>query len=60
MFQVNEMKGLRKVVGKTKIDGIKIQQIRESCGIQLRVIKEWVERRRRDGTNMQRGCMLRD
>ena len=35
---------LQKVVGKTKIDRIRSQQIRESCGIQL--INEWVERRR--------------
>ena len=31
-------------IGKTKIDGIRSQQIRESCGIQL--ISQWVERRR--------------
>ena len=31
-------------VGKTKIDGIRSQQIRESCSIQP--INEWVERRR--------------
>ena len=36
---------LQKVVGKTKIDRIRSQQIRESCGIQP--INEWVERRRR-------------
>jgi len=36
---------LRKIVGKTKIDRIRSQQIRESCGIQP--IKEWMERRRR-------------
>ena len=38
------MKILRKIVDKTKIDRIRSQQIRESCGIQL--INEWVERRR--------------
>ena len=37
---------LRKIVGKTKIDGIKSQQIRESWGMQP--INEWVERRRRE------------
>jgi hypothetical protein len=36
---------LRKIVDKTKIDRIRVQQIRESCGIQL--INESVERRRR-------------
>ena len=39
------MKVLRKIVGKTKIDRIRSQEIRESCGIQP--INEWVERRRR-------------
>ena len=38
------MKTLRKIVGKTKIDGIRSHQIRESCGIQP--IDEWVESRR--------------
>ena len=37
---------LRKIVGKTKIDTIRSQQIRESYGIQP--INEWVERRRRE------------
>ena len=44
MLEANEMKLLRKVVDRTKIDRIRSQQIRESCGIQL--INEWVERRR--------------
>ena len=39
------MKVLRKIVRKTKIDRIRSQQIRESCGIKR--INEWVERRRR-------------
>ena len=39
------MKGLRKIVGKTKVDRIRSQQIRESYGIQR--ISEWMERRRR-------------
>ena len=38
------MKLLRKIVGKTKIDRIRSQQIRESYGIQP--INEWVQRRR--------------
>jgi hypothetical protein len=38
------MKVLRKIVGKTKIDTIRNQQIREFCGIQP--INEWMERRR--------------
>ena len=37
---------LKIIVGKTKIIGIKIQQIRESCGIRPK--NEWVERRRRE------------
>ena len=44
MLKANEMKVMRKIVGKTKIDRIRRQQIRESCGIQP--INEWVERRR--------------
>ena len=39
------MKVLRKIVGKTKIDRITSQQIRDSYGIQS--INEWVERIRR-------------
>ena len=35
-----------KIVDKTKIDRIRSQQLRESCGIQP--IKEWLERRRRE------------
>jgi hypothetical protein len=44
MLEVNEMKILRKIVGKPKIGRIRSQQIRESCDIQH--INEWVERRR--------------
>ena len=43
--ETNEMKELKKIVGKTKIDIVRSQQIRESCDIQP--INEWVERRRR-------------
>ena len=38
------MKYLRKIVGKRKIDRIRSQQIRESCGIQP--INEWMKKRR--------------
>jgi hypothetical protein len=46
MLEENEMKVLRKIVVKTKINRIRSQQIRESCGIQP--INEWVEKRRRE------------
>ena len=46
MLEANEMKVLRKIVEKTKINRIRSQQIRESCGIQP--INEWMERRRRE------------
>ena len=43
MLEANEMKVLRKIVGKTNIDRIIRQQIRES-----KTINEWMERRRRE------------
>ena len=43
MLEANEMKVLRKIVGKKKLDRIRNQKIRESCDIQP--INEWVERR---------------
>ena len=46
MFEANQMTVLRKIVGKTKTDRIRSQQIIESCGIQP--LNEWMERRRRD------------
>ena len=46
MLEVNEMKVLKKKVGKTKIDRIRSQQIRESSGIQP--INEQAERRRKE------------
>ena len=46
MLEANEMKVLRKIVGKTKRDRIRSQQIRESYGIQP--TNEWLERRRRE------------
>ena len=47
-MEENEMKVLIKIVGKTKIDKIRSQQMRESCGIQP--VNEWEEsiRRRRE------------
>ena len=45
MLEVNEITLLRKIVSKTKIDRIRSEQIRESCGIQPS--NEWVEKRRR-------------
>ena len=46
MLEANVMKVLRNIVGKTKIDRIRSQQMRESCDFQP--INEWVERRRRE------------
>ena len=46
MLEANEMKLLRKIVGETKIDRIRSQQIRESCGNQP--INEWTEIKRRE------------
>ena len=34
MLEANKMEVLRKIVGKTKIDRIRSQETRESCGIQ--------------------------
>ena len=50
MLEANEMKAVRKTVGKTKIDRIRSQQIRESCGIQP--IDEWWKEEEENGTNM--------
>ena len=44
MLVINELKLLRKIIGRTKVDRIRSQQIRESCGIQPS--NEWAERRR--------------
>ena len=46
ILEANKMKVSRKIVAKTKIDRIRSQQIRESCGIQP--INEWVGRREWD------------
>ena len=49
MLEANEIKVLRKIVGKTKIDRIRNQQITESSGIQP-IISGWKEEE--SGTNM--------
>ena len=46
MLNANEIKVLRKIVGKTKIDRIRSQQIRKSRCIQP--VNEWVEKRIRE------------
>ena len=46
MLEANELKVPRKIIAKTKMDRIRSQQIKESCGIQP--INEWVERRRKE------------
>jgi hypothetical protein len=51
MLEANDIKVLRKIVGKIKIDRIKSKQTRGSCGVQP--INEWVKRIR-NGTNMKR------
>ena len=58
MLEAHEMIAIRKIAGKTKIDRIRSQQIRESCGIQS--MNEWVERREENGTNKEQEWMLRD
>ena len=48
MLEANEMIVIRRVVGKTKIDKIRSQQIRECCGIEIMsglIGEEW------NGTN---------
>ena len=45
MLIANEIKVLRKIVGKTKTDVIRNYEIQESCGIQP--ISKWVKTRRR-------------
>ena len=44
MLEAKEMTLLRTIVGKTKINRIRGQQIKESCGIQP--MNEWIEIRR--------------
>ena len=58
MLEANEMKVLRKIVGKTKVDKIRSQQIRESCDIQT--INEWVEVRKREWDQNVKEWILRD
>ena len=50
MLEENEMKVLRKIVDKTKIDRVRGQQIREPCGIQP--INKWVGGEVKNETNM--------
>ena len=52
MLEADEMKILRKIVGKTKIDRIRSQQIRESCCIQP--VNGWKEEEEEEenGANM--------
>ena len=53
MLEANEMmKVLRRIVGKTKTDRIRSQQIRESCGIQNLLTNGWKEEEEVNGTNM--------
>jgi hypothetical protein len=51
MLEANEMKVLKKIADKTKIDRIRSQQIRESCGIHL-LMSGWKEEEEENGTNM--------
>ena len=51
MLEANEMKVPRKIVGKTKIDRIRSQEIGESCGIQP---VDWMERRREQDKHVTR------
>ena len=43
MLETKEIQLLRKIVGKTKSDEIRNQQIKEFCNIQQ--INEWMERK---------------
>ena len=55
MLEASEKKVLRKIVGKTKIDRIRSQQIRASWGIQPineRGKEEEEEEEEENGTNM--------
>ena len=55
------MKELRKTVGKTKIDGIKSQQIRKSCVIQLIIEQVEIIKRKLDEhvTRMDAGRLVK-
>ena len=49
MLEAYEMKVLRKIVGKTEIDRIRSQQIRESCANQP-IMRGWKEEEEENGT----------
>ena len=51
MLEANEMKVLRQIVGKTKIDRIRSQQIRESAVSNL-LMSGWKEKEEENGINM--------
>ena len=50
MLEANEMEVLKEIVGKTKMDGLRSQQIRESCVSNL-LMSGWKEEEE-DGANM--------
>ena len=50
-FEANEMKALRKIVGKTKTDRIISQQITENPVLSNLLMSEWKEEEE-NGTNM--------
>ena len=53
MLEANEVKLLRKIVGKTKIDRIRSQEIRESSGIQPNLLMSgWKEEEEDNWTNL--------
>jgi hypothetical protein len=49
ILETTEMNTLRKVVGKTKSDDVRSQDLREQCGIQP--IEEWVNNRKGEWNN---------
>ena len=46
ILEANGMKVLRKIVAKTKVDGIRSQKIKQPTGIQP--VNKWVKIRRRE------------
>ena len=57
MLETKETKQLRKIVGKTKIDKIRSQQIKKSYSIQP--LDERMERRRKWDEHVKQEWMLR-
>lgn len=45
LLNVSEMKTLRRIVGKTRIDRVRNEEVRDTCGVED--ISEWVKKRRR-------------